>query len=108
MMMMIDAKTSKYVMCRWNHDVRPTVNDSAPIEAVSGHGLISTKWNGCRTIILFIYKLFTWKVTVLFILKVCRGERIPWVNLQFIALKSATLQSIIFMFSYLVGFRGKR
>ena len=69
MMMMIDAKTSKYVMCRWNHDVRPTVNDSAPIEAVSGHGLISTKWNGCRTIILFIYKLFTWKVTVLFYTK---------------------------------------
>lgn len=34
------------VVCRWNHLVRPMVRERAPIEAVSGHGLISTKWNG--------------------------------------------------------------
>lgn len=36
--------------CRWNQSVKPIVKARAPIEPVSGHGLNSTRWNGCRTI----------------------------------------------------------
>jgi len=43
-----------HVEWMWNHDVSPIARDKAPIEAVRGHGLISTKWNGWRTIIVFI------------------------------------------------------
>lgn len=50
--------------------------DSAPTEAVRGQGLISTKWNGCRTIIIFIDKLSAWKVGVLFILRLCKGSSV--------------------------------
>jgi hypothetical protein len=31
---------------RWNQLVRPMAREKAPIDAVRGHGLISTKWNG--------------------------------------------------------------
>lgn len=34
----------------WNHPVSPRVRVSAPIDPVRGHGLNSTKWNGCRII----------------------------------------------------------
>ena len=34
----------------WNHAVRPAVREKAPAAAVSGHGLYSTKWKGCRII----------------------------------------------------------
>jgi hypothetical protein len=45
--MMIEVAINKPVyVCMWNHDVNPIASDRAPIEAVSGHGLISTKWNG--------------------------------------------------------------
>jgi len=37
----------------WNHLVRPVVNKKAPAAEVSGQGLGSTKWNGCRGIDLF-------------------------------------------------------
>lgn len=57
------------VVWRWNHDVNPSARESAPKEAVNGQGLISTRWNGCRTIIIFEVKLVAWKVTVLFILR---------------------------------------
>ena len=43
---------------------------NAPIEAVRGHGLGSTRWNGCRGIYVSYWcRLFTWKVTVLVILE---------------------------------------
>lgn len=41
-------------MFRWNHAVRLIAKVRAPIEEVRGHGLISTKWKGCRTIIISI------------------------------------------------------
>ena len=54
----------------WNQLARPTANRNAPIEAVRGHGLGSTRWNGCRGIYVSYWcRLFTWKVTVLIILK---------------------------------------
>ena len=53
----------------WNHLTRPTARINALSADVSGHGLNSTRWNGCRGITSFIDKLFTWKVTVLIILK---------------------------------------
>lgn len=34
----------------WNHLAIPIAKVNAPIEAVKGHGLYSTKWNGCRII----------------------------------------------------------
>ena len=37
-----------------------------------------------ESFIIFIIKLFTWKVRVLFILRLYKG-RGPWINLQFIA-----------------------
>lgn len=70
--------------------MRPMARDRAPIEAVSGHGLISTKWNGCRTIIIFLLKLFTWKVSVLFILRLYKGV-ILMDKFTVYCLKSATL-----------------
>lgn len=40
----------KHVMpCPWNQAVRPIVRVNAPREPVIGHGLNSTRWNGCRT-----------------------------------------------------------
>lgn len=58
------------IECRWNHAVNPTAKVKAPIEAVKGQGLISTKWNGWRIIYnLSVMKLFTWKVNILFILR---------------------------------------
>jgi hypothetical protein len=38
----------------WNQDVSPVVKVNAPIEAVKGHGLISTRWKGWRIIIIFL------------------------------------------------------
>lgn len=49
------AKRTPVRVWRWNHLVRPIASENAPIDAVKGHGLISTKWNGCRTITIFIY-----------------------------------------------------
>lgn len=71
----------------WNQEVRPVVSIKAPIAAVKGHGLYSTRWNGCRgvvllfalfwgrefgfrvkrcwNIILFISKFFSWKENVM-------------------------------------------
>ena len=37
----------------WNQAARPEVKARAPKEPVSGHGLGSTRWKGCRTIISF-------------------------------------------------------
>jgi hypothetical protein len=34
---------SGVVKCMWNQDVSPVVRVNAPIDAVSGHGLISTR-----------------------------------------------------------------
>lgn len=45
----------------------------APREPVSGHGLYSTRWNGCRIIITFKFKPYAWKAFVLFILKLYKG-----------------------------------
>lgn len=42
----------------WNHAVSPIVSENAPIEAVRGHGLISTKWNGWRIISIFLCETF--------------------------------------------------
>lgn len=39
----------------WNHLTIPTVINSAPSAEVNGHGLISTKWNGCRGILRFFH-----------------------------------------------------
>lgn len=44
--------------CRWNHDVNPSASDNAPRDAVNGQGLTSTRWNGCRTIIIFASQTF--------------------------------------------------
>lgn len=41
-----EAITNPVVKWRWNHEVRPMASERAPTEAVRGHGLISTKWNG--------------------------------------------------------------
>jgi len=49
----IIAIINKIILLRWNHEVMPVVSKSAPMEAVRGQGLISTKWNGCRTIKIF-------------------------------------------------------
>lgn len=77
--------------CRWNHDVRPSASDRAPNEAVSGHGLISTRWNGCRTIIIFDYQTcyLEGDCTIILRLYFIR-EDYSYINLQFIAI-SATL-----------------
>lgn len=53
----------------WNHLTRPTARRKAPRADVKGHGLNSTRWKGCRGITFFKFKLSTWKVAVLFILK---------------------------------------
>jgi hypothetical protein len=34
----------------WNQLANPTAKVNAPIDEVSGHGLYSTKWKGCRII----------------------------------------------------------
>lgn len=46
-----DAISNIYDEWRWNHDVNPIARVNAPIEAVNGQGLISTRWNGCRIIL---------------------------------------------------------
>ena len=52
----------------WNHLVNPIVNANAPADAVSGHGLGSTKSNGCRVNKVFFLEPFIWKINILFIL----------------------------------------
>lgn len=42
-------KIKQVVPYLWNHEVRPIVKINAPKEPVIGHGLNSTRWNGCRT-----------------------------------------------------------
>jgi hypothetical protein len=63
------AKIKHDVPYPWNQLARPTAKVNAPKAEVKGQGLNSTKWKGCRGITFFIFKLFTWKVTVLIILK---------------------------------------
>jgi len=41
-MIKILARVSGRIMWMWNHAVSPVVNINAPIDAVKGHGLIST------------------------------------------------------------------
>jgi len=41
------------IPCPWNHLVRPTPRRKAPNADVSGHGLKSTKWKGCRGMYVF-------------------------------------------------------
>lgn len=48
----------------WNQSTSPTVVINADIDAVNGHGLGSTKWNGWRNITSFKNKLSTWKEDV--------------------------------------------
>lgn len=80
------AKNKQICPCPWNQHTNPVVKEKAPAADVNGHGLGSTKWNGCRGICgtFFIFKLFTWKENVLLILKTYKGE-ISLINLQFIA-----------------------
>ena len=39
------------IPCPWNHEAIPIARQNAPIDAVKGQGLYSTKWKGCRTMI---------------------------------------------------------
>lgn len=69
----------------WNHLVSPIVNIKAPIADVKGHGLISTKWNGCRSIVRFFIETFYLEGKCTYYTKnVVRGWY-PYINLQFIA-----------------------
>lgn len=79
------AINKQYIPYPWNQHTSPTPNRNAPSADVSGHGLNSTRWNGCRGMYVFYaYKLFTWKVNVLVILKTYKGDWVPLINLQFI------------------------
>jgi hypothetical protein len=57
----IDSETTKsainrqYIPYPWNQLASPTANRNAPSADVNGHGLNSTKWNGCRSITFFNY-----------------------------------------------------
>jgi hypothetical protein len=53
----ISARIIGVIKCIWNHDVSPVVREKAPIDAVKGHGLSSTRWNGWRIIIIFLWIL---------------------------------------------------
>jgi len=50
-----EAKYKGIITFKWNHDVRPIASINAPIDAVSGQGLSSTKWKGWRIIIIFLW-----------------------------------------------------
>lgn len=60
---------------------------------VIGHGLMSTKWNGCRGIYVFLGKTFYLEgKCTLIILKTYKREN-PFINLQFIVYISTILYS---------------
>lgn len=42
----------------WNHLVRPIVSAKAPADEVSGQGLGSTKWKGCRVNLIFFWFIY--------------------------------------------------
>lgn len=48
--MRINERDRHHMPWPWNHLAIPIAKVNAPIEAVNGHGLYSTKWNGCRII----------------------------------------------------------
>lgn len=43
---------------KWKDTTRPKARLKAPIEDTRGHGLISTRWNGCRGIGIFFRRNF--------------------------------------------------
>lgn len=54
----ISANNNKFTEKLWNQAASPDVKNIAPIDPVKGHGLNSTRWNGCRVIIVFRLRNF--------------------------------------------------